>query len=56
MMYDVHIQYIRDDVITVDALGYSEALSVALEKAEKRVRDDETPYAVAVNLNMENEP
>jgi hypothetical protein len=51
--YDVHIEFIRDEVITVDASDQSEAMSIALEKAEQMVRADETPYATAVNINME---
>lgn len=51
--YDVHIEFIRDEVITVNATSQSEAMSIALEKAESMVRDDETPYATAVNVNME---
>ena len=51
--YDVHIEFIRDDVITVNADTPDEAMSIALEKAESMVRDDETPYATAVNVNME---
>ena len=51
--YDVHIEFIRDEVITVDASDQSEAMSIALEKAESMARDDETPYAKAVNVNME---
>ncbi len=51
--YDVHIEFIRDEVITVDAYDQSEAMSIALEKAEQMVRADETPYAKAVNINME---
>lgn len=52
--YDVHIEFIRDEVITVDASDQNEAMSIALEKAEQMVRDDETPYATAVNVNMEH--
>jgi len=51
--YDVHIEFIRDEVITVNADTQSEAMSIALEKAENMARDDETPYAKAVNVNME---
>lgn len=51
--YDVHIEFIRDEVITVDADTPDEVMSIALEKAESMVRDDETPYATAVNVNME---
>jgi hypothetical protein len=51
--YDVHIEFIRDEVITVNASDQSEAMSIALEKAEQMVRADETPYAKAVNINME---
>jgi hypothetical protein len=51
--YDVHIEFIRDEVITVNASDQSEAMSIALEKAESMARDDETPYAKAVNVNME---
>ena len=51
--YDVHIEFIRDEVITVDADTMDEAMSIALEKAESMARDDETPYAKAVNINRE---
>lgn len=51
--YDVHIEFIRDEVITVNADTPDEAMHIALEKAESIVRDDETPYAKAVNINME---
>jgi hypothetical protein len=52
--YDVHIEFIRDDVLTVKANTQDEAMYKALEKAEKMVRDDETPYVNAVSLNMEH--
>jgi len=51
--YDVHIEFIRDEVITVNADTQSEAMSIALKKAETMARKDETPYAKAVNVNME---
>lgn len=51
--YDVHIEFIRDEVITVDAANQEEAMYIALKKAETMAREDETPYAKAVSVNME---
>ncbi len=51
--YDVHIEFIRDEVITVNADTMDEAMSIALKKAETMARIDEIPYAKAVNVNME---
>jgi hypothetical protein len=51
--YDVHIEFIRDEVITVNTDTPDKAMSIALEKAEKMTREGETPYAKAVNVNME---
>jgi hypothetical protein len=51
--YDVHIAFVRDEVITVDANTMDEAKEIALETAENMVRDDERPYVRAVSVNLE---
>lgn len=51
--YDVHIEFIRDEVITVDAETQDEAIEIAMRKADRMVREDEIPEVKAVSVNME---
>jgi hypothetical protein len=55
--YDVCIEYVREDIITVEADNADEAMAAAQEAAETDYcRDDEEVRVVAVSVNLESPP
>ena len=51
--YDVHIEFVRDEVITIDADNSDDAIAEAYEWAEKHANDGEEIRIVATSVNME---
>ena len=51
--YDVHIEFVRDEVITIDADNSDDAIAEAYEWAESRANDGEEIRIVATSVNME---
>jgi hypothetical protein len=53
--YDVHIEFVKEEMVTIDADNADEAQAKAQEWAEKQVNWNEFDDVriVAVNVNME---
>ena len=52
--YDVHIEFVRDEVVTVEADSADEATEKVLEWAEERAKwEDFDVRVTAINVNME---
>ena len=51
--YDVHVEFVRDEVITVDADSSDDAIAEAYEWAESEAKDGEEIRIVATSVNME---
>ena len=51
--YDVHIEFVRDEVITIDASNSDDAIAEAYEWAEEQAKDGEEIRIVATSVNME---
>jgi hypothetical protein len=51
--YDVAIEFVREEVITVDASNSDDAIAKAERWAERHARDGEEIRIVATSVNME---
>jgi ribosomal protein S2 len=51
--FDVYIEYVRDEVYTVNAETADEAQEIAYEIAEGYAREEETVKIAGYNLNFE---
>lgn len=51
--YDIYVEYVREDVITVDASNPDDAMALAEEWAEEHAREGETVRITGYSVNME---
>jgi hypothetical protein len=51
--FDVYIEYVRDEVYTVNAETADEAQEIAYKIAEGYAREEETVKIAGYNLNLE---
>jgi hypothetical protein len=52
--YDVHIEFVREEIITVEADNADEATAKALEWAEEQAEwDNDDIRVTSINVNME---
>lgn len=51
--YDVYVEYVREDVITVDASNPDEAMASVEEWAQEKAREGETVRVTGYSVNME---
>ena len=51
--YDVHVEFVREEVYTIDADSADEAIAEAFEMAERQAKTNEDIRVVSTNVNME---
>ena len=51
--YDVYVEYVREDVITVDASNPDEAMASVEERAQEKAKDGEEVRITGYSVNME---
>ena len=51
--YDVHIEFVRNEIVTIEANDADEAIAKAYEWAEEHAGDNEDIRVVATSVNME---
>ena len=51
--YDIYIEYVREDVITIDASNPDDAMASVEEWAEEHAKEGETVRVTGYSVNME---